>query len=335
MQNAAQNIQNQSRSQRNNPTPNFQNMFNNLFQNNNTRNAQTPPQRRKSQPYSFTKKPNSTPNFAPNQNKEPPVDKKMREAEIMNQKAKVFFQNKQYVNAIQVYKNAFELFQNVKYVTNIAKCYNKMGQYQEAEKSISIGLQFSPNDDNLHRLGGIFAYKQYSCYDTKSMLFKASDYFFNAFDINPSEVNTMNYLVVRKAIFLYKEEERMFEKLELLHYIENKTSYESEEINLFCRKGFHEEKKEYPEFLNCSITLEIIKDPVTTPCGYSYERKDLVEWCTKSGFKDIMTGRDFTSKEKLAENKMLKKFIREFLIKNQWAIDTPDSGNDWKMYEFK
>ena len=48
-------------------------------------------------------------------------------------------------------------------------------------------------------------------------------------------------------------------------------------------KTFINENKEVSEHFICPITQEIMKDPVNTPCGHAFEKKNAEDWVTKKG----------------------------------------------------
>jgi STIP1 family protein 1 len=289
------------------------------------------PPKKTHRPYSYnnlnkTKK-KQTPTPSPNNN--------IQTAEKINESAKLLFRKMKYQEAILEYQKAFKFHNNSKYLTNMAKCYLKMNQPLLSVECMLVSVSLSPNDDNLQRLGGIFAFEEFKQRKDMEMMYTCEEFMRNAFEINENHLNTHNYLLSRKIIFLVKQNKNFLEKNELCHYLKSKNILSDQKQNKLLKSTYFDEQLTYPEFLTCSITLEVLRDPVLTPCGYSYERKELEEWCRASGCKDVMTSRPFESLDKLVRNKALAGVIRKFLKNNPWALDTGMEGDEWELFKFK
>ncbi|TNV76976.1 hypothetical protein FGO68_gene15513 [Halteria grandinella] len=64
----------------------------------------------------------------------------------------------------------------------------------------------------------------------------------------------------------------------------------------------------------CPISQEIMKDPVMTADGHSYEKKNIEKWLTNNN-KSPLTGEVLTNKA-LIPNHSLRSTIKDFLSKN-------------------
>jgi STIP1 family protein 1 len=73
-----------------------------------------------------------------------------------------------------------------------------------------------------------------------------------------------------------------------------------------------------PIYYTCSITLEVMLDPVLTPCGHSYERSAL-EHYLKSVKPEDPLSRKFLSAEMLIPNIALRQAIAAYLAECPWA----------------
>jgi len=73
-----------------------------------------------------------------------------------------------------------------------------------------------------------------------------------------------------------------------------------------------------PDYLCCKITLDILKDPVITPSGITYEREAILEHLKKVGRVEPITGYPLTA-EQLVTNYAMKEVVEEFLKENKWA----------------
>lgn len=63
-----------------------------------------------------------------------------------------------------------------------------------------------------------------------------------------------------------------------------------------------------------------MSDPVITPSGITYDRKDIEEHLQRVGHFDPVTRTNLTS-EQLVPNLALKEVIDTFLLENEWAND--------------
>jgi tetratricopeptide (TPR) repeat protein len=73
-----------------------------------------------------------------------------------------------------------------------------------------------------------------------------------------------------------------------------------------------------PVYYTCSITLEVMLDPVLTPCGHSYERVALEHYLKSVKAEDPLS-RKFLSVEMLIPNIALRQAINAYLAENPWA----------------
>jgi hypothetical protein len=68
---------------------------------------------------------------------------------------------------------------------------------------------------------------------------------------------------------------------------------------------------EVPENFKCPITLEIMKEPVMTSDGQSYEKKDILNWLEKNNTSPL-TGVILQNKQ-IIDNFALKKIINDYV----------------------
>ncbi|CAG7720936.1 unnamed protein product [Allacma fusca] len=88
-------------------------------------------------------------------------------------------------------------------------------------------------------------------------------------------------------------------------------------------RNFKEEKHVVPEYMCCKISLCLMRDPVITPCGITYERRSIVEHLRRGNNFDPTTRQPLTEKE-LVTNLALREAIEEFLSQNEWALKDED-----------
>jgi STIP1 family protein 1 len=261
-------------------------------------------------------------------------EKDKKKAEKYNSKAKVYFSSKKYFKALKYYKKSFKLNPDTKYTNNIARCFLKLKRPDASIEAMSISIFIAPYDFDMYRLAGIFAFNQFKKSLKLEDGYQCEDFFRNAYEIEPNSSNSFNYFLSRKMIYLVKQQKLEKEKKELIDYL-NSNKFSSEEINQnFLKETFFSKEIKSPKYLFCCITLDLMKDPIITPFGYSYEKKEFMEWCKTSGHKDPMTNKWFWSKQLLVDNKVLKRYTDKFLRKNPWVFESDTENNDWLTFEF-
>lgn len=87
---------------------------------------------------------------------------------------------------------------------------------------------------------------------------------------------------------------------------------------LFALHDERRRKREVPDYLCGKISFEILKDPVVTPCGITYDRKDIEEHLQRVGHFDPVTRQPLTM-EKVIPNLAMKEVVDAFLTENEWA----------------
>ncbi|KAJ1637310.1 hypothetical protein T492DRAFT_952578 [Pavlovales sp. CCMP2436] len=73
-----------------------------------------------------------------------------------------------------------------------------------------------------------------------------------------------------------------------------------------------------PDFLCCAISLELLEDPVTTPCGFTYERKALEEHLRAVGRFEPHSRKPLEAGQAVP-NLAIRKAVEAFLEANPWA----------------
>ncbi|KAJ6220924.1 hypothetical protein RDWZM_006736 [Blomia tropicalis] len=90
--------------------------------------------------------------------------------------------------------------------------------------------------------------------------------------------------------------------------------------DLFAQIDDKRKNREVPDFLCGKISFEIMQDPVITPSGITYDRKDIDEHLQRVGHFDPITRTPLTSSQ-LIPNLAMKEVIDNFLLENEWAND--------------
>lgn len=87
---------------------------------------------------------------------------------------------------------------------------------------------------------------------------------------------------------------------------------------VFHKAAEYDTPTEVPDYLCCKITLDIFRDPVITPSGFTYERAVILNHLEKVGKFDPIT-REPLFKSQLVPNLAIKEAVRAFLDKHGWA----------------
>jgi len=91
------------------------------------------------------------------------------------------------------------------------------------------------------------------------------------------------------------------------------------------------ESTEIPDYLTCKISYDIMKEPVITPNGISYEKHIITEHFDRVGYFDPVTRKQIDA-TMLIPNNNLKKTISHFYEKNPLFYE-PEKSNveeiDW------
>ena len=158
--------------------------------------------------------------------------------------------------------------------------------------------------------------------------------------------------VARKKKFALQEEKRVQEEIDLQSYLnrliledkdrkmnklrEENESYDeaSGEIakleeesdksvaelnNLFAKVDERRQTRDVPDYLCGKISFEILKDPVITPSGITYDRKDIVEHLERVGHFDPVTRTKLTQ-DMLVPNYAMKEVVDDFVSSNEWSL---------------
>lgn len=97
-------------------------------------------------------------------------------------------------------------------------------------------------------------------------------------------------------------------------------NYMTELNNLLAKIDDRRRKRDVPDYLCGKISFEILAEPVITPSGITYERKDIEEHLQRVGHFDPVTRVKLTQ-DQLIPNFSMKEVVDAFLAENEWAHD--------------
>ena len=103
--------------------------------------------------------------------------------------------------------------------------------------------------------------------------------------------------------------------------VEVETDRHMDELHsLFAKVDERRQKRDVPDYMCGKISFEILKDPVITPSGITYDRKDIEEHLTRVGHFDPVTRTKLTQ-DQLIPNYAMKEVVDDFIVNNEWAHD--------------
>jgi len=264
-----------------------------------------------------------------------------------------YFNASKYESAIESYSKAIALNPNVPtYYTNRALCYMKCNRWPQAVQDSKAALE---RDSGLVK-GHFYLGTSLLELDKLDEAIKHLQLAFEMAKKDPSsyydDTISSKLRVARKKKFALQEEKRVQEEIDLQSYLNrliledkdrkmNKLREENEsydeasgeiakleeqsdksvaELNsLFAKVDERRQTRDVPDYLCGKISFEILKDPVITPSGITYDRKDIVEHLERVGHFDPVTRTKLTQ-DMLVPNYAMKEVVDGFVSGNEWSL---------------
>ncbi|KAK7493272.1 hypothetical protein BaRGS_00015398 [Batillaria attramentaria] len=275
----------------------------------------------------------------------------MSAVDLKNQGNRLFAARK-YEDAIQCYAKAIMKNPSTPtYFTNRALCYLKLRSWELAAQDCQRALELDRNLVKGHFFLGQ-AMVEMSMYDEAiSHLMKAHD-LAKEQKLNFGDEVTSALRHAKKRRWNMIEEKRIQQEISLQSYINKLINEERERLTEKAKKGagdndYTEEvdrieyehdlrlkdvnelfaqlddrrkKRDVPDNLCGRISFEIMREPVITPSGITYDKKDIIEHLQRVGHFDPVTRTNLTQ-DQLIPNLAMKEVIDNFLESNPWAED--------------
>lgn len=77
-------------------------------------------------------------------------------------------------------------------------------------------------------------------------------------------------------------------------------------------------KREIPDYLCGRISFDLMRDPVITPCGITYDRPSIISHLRQVGHFDPVS-RQPLIEDQLIPNLSMREVVQAFLNENPWA----------------
>lgn len=268
-----------------------------------------------------------------------------KQAEQLKKDGNVYFQKHRFRAAIDAYTEAITLCPNVAiYWTNRALCHRKRNDWTKVEEDCRRAIQLDSSSVKGHYMLGLALLQREEYGDGVKELK-------NALDLGSVANSKGGYMVeeiwqeLAKAKYMEWEKESSKRSWELQSLKEacvtalqekyvldvSKTSGglldEASKLHLeqmealgkaFMKAGEADIPAEVPDHLCCKITLDILRDPVITPSGITYERAVILEHLQKVGKFDPIT-REPLHVSDLIPNLAIKEAVEAYLEDHGWA----------------
>jgi len=260
-----------------------------------------------------------------------------------------YFQARRFSDAVSCYTKAIIHDPTIAtYYTNRALCYLKLQMWDAACQDCRKALETDPSLIKAYFFQGQ-ALHELGYYDEAVANLKKAHDMAKEQNLNYGDDIASALRLARKKKWMMQEEKRVQQEIELqlqlnklvvaekdrmieglkrlnpdngkhdIENIEEECNQKLHQINeLFAQVDERRQKREVPDILCCKISFEIMRDPVITPSGITYERKDIEEHLQRVGHFDPITRRDLTQ-DMLVPNLALKEVIDNYLLENPWA----------------
>ncbi|XP_035914655.1 E3 ubiquitin-protein ligase CHIP [Anopheles maculipalpis] len=277
----------------------------------------------------------------------------LSDVELKDQGNRLFSARK-YDDAVNLYTKAIiKNSTNATYFTNRALCHIKMKRWETACSDCRRALDMDPNLVKGHFFLGLSLMELESFDEAIKHLQRAHD-LAKEQKLNFGDDIASQLRLARKKRWNIQEEKRICQEIELQTYLnrlitedmENRLAklklddtineetlkekaieieregenHMTELNNLFAKVDDRRRKREVPDYLCGKISFELLVDPVITPSGMTYERKDIEEHLQRVGHFDPVTRVKLTQ-DQLISNYSMKEVVDAFLQENEWALD--------------
>ncbi|XP_037911189.1 E3 ubiquitin-protein ligase CHIP isoform X2 [Hermetia illucens] len=275
----------------------------------------------------------------------------LSDAQLKDQGNQMFSARK-YEDAINCYSKAIiKNPTNATYFTNRALCHLKMKRWEQSCQDCRRALDMDPNLVKAHFFLGQ-SLMELELYD------ESIKHLQRAFDLakeqrqNFGDDIASQLRLARKKRWNVQEEKRICQEIELQTYLnkliredmknriekltfddslddetlkdktqEIEQEYHITELNnIFAKIDERRRKRDVPDYLCGKISFEILTDPVITPSGITYERKDIEEHLQRVGHFDPVTRVKLTQ-DQLIPNFSMKEVVDAFISENEWSLD--------------
>ncbi|GIY82388.1 STIP1 homology and U box-containing protein 1 [Caerostris darwini] len=260
------------------------------------------------------------------------------------------FSSRKYEDAIACYSKAIILNPQIpQYFTNRALCYIKLHQWEPANQDCKRALELDSTSVKGHFFCGQALLELENYDDAIKYLQRASD-LAKEQRLNFGDDIACQLRIAKKKRWTVQEDTRIGQEIELQTYLnrlimedkERETAqlqaigirsekeikrltekfdqYQRDLNSMFDKLDERRMKRDVPDYLCGKISFDIMREPVITPSGITYDRKDIEEHLQRVGHFDPVT-RTPLVQEQLIPNLALKEVVDAFITENEWVVD--------------
>ncbi|XP_071813879.1 E3 ubiquitin-protein ligase CHIP-like [Apostichopus japonicus] len=266
-----------------------------------------------------------------------------------------FYASKKYDEAISCYTKAImKNPQDARFFTNRALCNMKLKRWSDVLDDCRLAMEIDRSSVKSYFFLGIAQLEQ-ELYDEAIINLKKAHDLAREQKKNFGDDIACQLRLARKKRWNVMEERRISKEIALEEYLSklmsedhdrrikevDRTSAElgEEESNrkkaeietsiqtfrddlgiLFSAVDERRKKRDVPDYLCGKISFELMKEPVITPSGITYDRKDIEQHLQRVGHFDPITRVKLTQ-EQLIPNLSMKEIINHFISDNEWVED--------------
>jgi len=265
------------------------------------------------------------------------------------------FQQQRFTEAVEAYGKAIARnSSDPSFFTNRALCYMNLKKWSQAADDCRRALELDKSNVKANYFLAKICRHQGQLDESIILLTRAHDLAYNLKLAFGDEITAM-LRQTRRDKFKIEEEKRLTQEIELQSYLneliekdvdhrvaqflesvhgrnDDSVTEEIEEIKmdgvskkeqlntLFAQVDDRRRKRDIPDYLCGKISFELLKDPVITPSGITYDRADIKEHLHRVGHFDPITRVPLTV-EQLIPNLAMKEVLDAFIAENEWALD--------------
>jgi STIP1 family protein 1 len=249
----------------------------------------------------------------------------------LREKGNNYYSRSEYDAAIRAYDQALEYTPNDPILFyNKAICFLKLKDYD-------LAIQFSDKSIALDAKAMKGYYYKAQAFEQKGLLSEAEKAYDKAIvlakekSVSSQLINTIHVALqnVRRTIYEQTAQQENETRKQLYTYVldimrrQNRNEQDDHYIKTLQLESLFNEfdqlkiSKDAPDYFCCKITFDVMRDPVTTPSGITYERAAIEEHLSKNSFDPVT--RASCKISDLRPNLALREAIEEFLKKNPFA----------------
>lgn len=260
------------------------------------------------------------------------------------------FSVKKYDEAIKLYTKAIsKCSTNAVFFTNRALCNIKLQKWQKVVEDCKTALEHDSQSVKGHFFLG-HANSELENYDDAISQLQKAHSLAKQQKLNFGDDIAAMLRNAKKKRWDKLENERISQEVELLSYLhklidldekqeikkldgsskttdedrkrhEGKFEERRRDLNhIFAQVDERRKRREVPDYLCGKISFEIMRDPVITPSGITYDRKDIEEHLQRVGHFDPVTRQKLQAND-LIPNLAISEVIDTFVEENGWVED--------------